>query len=119
MVIILVAMGAGIGAVLRYLITLAGKRYWPELPLATLIVNALGALIAGFLGGIQLGGLGAALLLTGLCGGFTTFSTFTVDTFVLVRNKRWSVALEYYFGSILLGCLAVYIGLYVGQLVGN
>ena len=117
MVIVWVALGAGIGAIVRYLITIIGKHYWPKLPLATLIINVVGAVIAGFLGGVQISGTGSLFLLTGICGGVTTFSTFTTDTFVLLRNRRWLTACAYYFGTIGLGFLAVYLGLWLGQLM--
>ncbi|MFD1125127.1 fluoride efflux transporter FluC [Lentilactobacillus raoultii] len=117
MVIIWVALGAGFGAVLRYLITLVGKRYWPQLPFATLVINVIGATLAGFLVGIQVPTADELFLLTGMCGGFTTFSTFTTDTFVLLRNRRWTIAATYYFGTIMLGFLAAYLGLGLGSLI--
>lgn len=83
---LLVALGGGAGAVCRYarpLLPISGR-----FPFATLIANALGALIIGFLAGcaIQMDSFPAnlnLLLKTGFCGGFTTFSTFSLETVTL------------------------------------
>lgn len=118
MVILEVALGAGVGAVMRYLMTMIGKHYWPKLPFATMIINVIGSFVAGFLAGAQVNGNWSLFWLTGVCGGFTTFSTFTTDTFVLLRNKRWRLAITYYLGTIGLGLSAIVIGLYLGSLSG-
>ncbi len=117
MVVFEVAFGAGIGAVMRYAITLLGKKYWPTLPFATMVINFFGALAAGIIAGSHIGGPWALFLLTGICGGFTTFSTFTADTFVLLRNQRWGIASLYYFGTILVGLVAVYAGLWLAEVM--
>lgn len=116
MEMIWVAMGAGAGAVCRYEITVLGKRVSPAIPFSTLIINILGSLLAGFLTGMQAEGSLALFLLTGVCGGFTTFSTFSTDTFVLVRNHRYLVAGLYWCGTVLLGVGAVVVGLRLGML---
>lgn len=117
MEIMWVALGAGFGAVCRYEFTVFGKRVSPVLPYATLLINVLGALLAGFLTGMQVQRGLALLLLTGVCGGFTTFSTFSTDTFVLIRNKRYLVAGLYWCGTVIMGIAAVVLGLWFGTLV--
>lgn len=117
MVIYAVGFGAGIGAVMRYAITLIGKQYWTKWPWATFVINVAGALLAGFLTGMAAGGTVALFLLTGLCGGFTTFSTFTTDTFVLVRNNRWLAAVTYYIVTIIFGIIAIEVGWWLGSMV--
>lgn len=91
--IILVAFGGAVGSVLRYLTstatyTLLGR----NLPYGTLVVNCIGSLLMGFLTIILLerfGNLAAelrSLLLIGFLGGYTTFSSFSIETFNLLEN---------------------------------
>ena len=110
---LLVALGGGAGAVCRYALTLlpiSGR-----FPFATLIANALGALIIGFLAGcaIQLDSFPAnlnLLLKTGFCGGFTTFSTFAYETGSMMEKGQTGLALLYVVLSAVLGVLAVFAG---------
>lgn len=102
-----VALGAGIGAVCRYELTVLGKIISPKLPFSTFFINIAGSLLAGFLTGCQVQGSWSLFLLTGLCGGFTTFSTFSVDTFVLIRNRQYLAAGLYWCGTVVLGMVAV------------
>ena len=109
------AGGAGIGSVLRYGVTTLGKRLWPGRPWATMIINVLGAFAAGLFSSLAgLSPLVQTVLLTGLCGGFTTFSTFTVDMVIQLRNRQWTGALVYEIGSLVLGLTAVWLGMLVG-----
>ncbi|MDH5105532.1 CrcB family protein [Lentilactobacillus diolivorans] len=112
----LVALGAGIGSVLRYIITLVGKRLWPKMPLATWLINISGAFLAGLVVGIHSNQLLTVFLVTGICGGFTTFSTFTMDTFILIKNSQYRVAAIYYLGSTFFGIGAICLGLWFGNL---
>ncbi|ETW68972.1 membrane protein [Lacticaseibacillus rhamnosus 2166] len=101
--VILVGIGAGVGAVCRYLLTVLGRMLWPGKPVATMMINVLGAFLAGFLAGLPAFSAFRVLLLTGFCGGFTTFSTFMADAFILIRNRQWRVFVGYFLGSVLLG----------------
>ncbi|WP_225047758.1 fluoride efflux transporter FluC [Lacticaseibacillus kribbianus] len=111
--IALVALGAGLGAVARYLVAQAGKTRWPNRPYATLLVNVVGAFVAGLLTGAALPAAASALLLTGGCGGLTTFSTLEVEALGLQGRRRWSYLLE----STGLGLLAVALGTWLGGLL--
>ncbi|WP_461213619.1 fluoride efflux transporter FluC [Lacticaseibacillus sp. GG6-2] len=111
----LVAIGAGIGACLRYALTLIGKKLTPTWPLATMVINTLGALAAGALTGATVSAAAAAFLLTGMCGGFTTFSTFMVDSVILLRNRRFASFTTYYLGTVVLGIVSLVAGLWLGQ----
>ena len=111
---LLVALGGGAGAVCRYALTLlpiSGR-----FPFATLIANALGALIIGFLAGcaIQLDSFPAnlnLLLKTGFCGGFTTFSTFSLETVTLWQQHRfWTAG-----GNATLSLAICFAGVAAGQ----
>ena len=115
--VILVGIGAGVGAVCRYLLTVLGRMLWPGKPVATMMINVLGAFLAGFLAGLPAFSAFRGLLLTGFCGGFTTFSTFMADAFILIRNRQWHVFAGYYLGSVLLGVLAMAVGLKAGQVL--
>lgn len=111
---LLVALGGGAGAVCRYALTLlpiSGR-----FPLATLIANALGALIIGFLAGcaIRMDSFPAnlnLLLKTGFCGGFTTFSTFSLETVTLWQQHRfWTAG-----GNATLSLAVCFAGVAAGQ----
>lgn len=113
----LIGLGAGCGAVLRYLITMAGKRWCEVFPMATLVINATGAFIAGLLVTLVLPQSWSLLLLTGFCGGYTTFSTYMTDTFVLLRDRHWLLGILYYLGTAVVGIFAAMAGLLVGHLI--
>ncbi|EHO52478.1 fluoride efflux transporter FluC [Lentilactobacillus kisonensis] len=115
MIILHVALGAGIGAILRYELTVLGKRVSRIIPYSTAIINSIGSLIAGILTGMLITSRLSAFLLTGLCGGLTTFSTFTTDTFVLLRNKRFLIAAVYWIGTVMVGIGAAAIGIWLGM----
>jgi len=90
-----VAGGAAIGAVLRWLAGLALNGLWHGFPLGTLFVNCTGGLAIGFLL-VWLEGSAAdwprLLLLTGLLGGFTTFSAFSAESLAMVARAQWGWA---------------------------
>ena len=101
-----VAAGGALGATGRYLLTLlmAGQ------PLvATLIANVVGSLVIG----VAIGSVHGRMLLflsVGLCGGFTTFSTFSNQTLTLIQSGNWLGATAYAIGSVLLCVLATMAG---------
>ena len=111
---ILVGSGGFIGSVLRYAMGGAVHRLLPftTFPLGTFVVNALGCLAIGFLAGLaearQLIGPGMRLFLyIGILGGFTTFSTFAAESFVLAETGRWVGAGIYVAANFLIGLLAL------------
>jgi fluoride exporter len=101
-----VALGGAIGSVLRYLAVQALGA-----PLATLVVNVLGSFAIGALF-VALGPKMqyAPLLMTGLLGGFTTFSAFSLDTLRLVEAGQVLQAALYVAGTVLLSLIAVALG---------
>lgn len=102
----LVFLGGGAGAVLRYLV---GR--WlasPHFPWHTLGINVAGSFALGLLAGWHRDRLGVfALLGTGLCGGFTTFSTFSLETLLLMERGRPWAAAGYAGGSVAAGLVGV------------
>ena len=93
--IVCVALGAGAGALLRWLASLWLNARWAGFPLGTLFVNCLGGLLIGMAlawfekspnESLRL------LLVTGLLGGFTTFSAFSVESLIMVQRGEWWLA---------------------------
>lgn len=113
MTYLLVSLGAAVGAILRYDGTKLIKKHWQTtFPWATLAINVLGALLLGLVAATYTtAGSGYALLGTGLCGGFTTFSTMSFETAKLLQNKRWGLAISYLLISTVAGLAAVALGL--------
>ena len=114
--ILIVGLGGGIGSILRYLCQKwINESYQHNFPLATFLVNIFGCLLIGIF--YALGERGnilspqtRLLLVTGFCGGFTTFSTFAYENMNLLRIGDSFYFLLYAIGSIVLGIIAVYIG---------
>jgi len=113
-----VALGGAVGAVLRYLSTLGATRlFGAGFPWGTLFVNVLGGFLMGLLAVwfIEKGGRASPLLMTGILGGFTTFSAFSLDAIRLLENGRPLVAGGYILGSVALALIACGAGLWLGR----
>lgn len=109
-----IALGGALGAVLRYLVGLA-----VAFPLGTLTVNVVGSFLIGAMW-VWVQQRGAALgpfLMIGLLGGFTTFSTFSLDTIRLVEDGRMGAAGGYVLASVVLALVACWAGLMMGRAV--
>lgn len=118
--------GAGglIGSVFRYLLGGAVSHLFaePAFPVGTLVINVLGCLLIGILGGLAevKGVLSAEMrvfLMVGILGGFTTFSTFGFETLQLMRDGQFAYATGNVLGSVLLGLAAVWAGFSVARLI--
>jgi CrcB protein len=114
--VLMVGLGGFIGSVARYFLSRLNLHYdFLSIPIGTLSVNVLGSYIIGFLTGIseksELISLEWRLfLMVGICGGFTTFSTFTNENLMLMHNGQFTAVFLYTGLSILLGFTAVYLG---------
>ena len=115
--------GGGLGAVSRYLICLNLARFVHiNLPFATFLVNIIGSFIIGFLYVffIDRTDINPALklaLTAGFCGGLTTFSTFSLELFEMVKNCQFLHAFVYALLSVVVCFIAVMIGVYVAKII--
>ena len=115
---LLVAVGSAFGGALRYLVSL-GLVAQKGFPWATLSVNVGGSFLIGLLSGLiarHCGGNGESVRLfavVGFCGGFTTFSTLSNETFRLLEGSQWLSAAVYVGISVLAGLLAVCFGYWI------
>jgi CrcB protein len=114
---LIVFAGAGLGGALRHGANIASERlFGTGFPYATLFVNVAGSLLMGLLAGYFLTRAGIPqhtrlFLTTGVLGGFTTFSAFSLDAALLIeRHAYWSAA-AYIVGSVLLSLAALFAGL--------
>ena len=111
----LIFIGAGgfVGSIARYLLSqIIQQNATSSFPWGTLVVNVVGSLLIGLFYGLSergaIGSSEARLFLTvGLCGGFTTFSTFSNENLALLRDGQFSFFAMYAFASIALGLVAV------------
>jgi CrcB protein len=117
-----VAGGGLVGAPSRYLLDRAiNGRFESDLPWGTFVVNITGAFVLGLLTGLalshHLSTVAKALLGTGFCGAYTTFSTFTFETVRLVEDGRLFEATMNVMGSVVVGLLGAAAGLALGLTV--
>ncbi len=113
--IFLVAMGGAIGSVLRYLVAIFIKNiYVGEFPWHTFTVNVLGCLVIGFIFSCSLQNSSfeniRLLLMVGILGGFTTFSSFGLEAFNLIKQQQFFLSITYILASNIFGIFALYIG---------
>lgn len=117
--LLIVALGGGVGSALRYAVSkFVQDNMSGAFPYHTFAVNIVGCLLIGLFYGLAARGhLGnnttTLLLTTGLCGGFTTFSTFCNENIALLRGDNAFVALLYIASSIFCGLLAVMFGYFI------
>ena len=123
MVWVAIAVGGALGSVARHGVNVLVHSRWPMMrfPLATMIVNIAGCLLIGLLAGLIMSERIAPRLywrefvFVGILGGFTTFSTFGLDTITLARTHALTPALWNVVGQVVLGLLAVQAGILLGS----
>lgn len=119
MIYILTGLGAAIGAVMRYIISFWQPKWHfyhgkEQFPIATLMINLSGSLLLGFLSAKQLAEPLQFFFATGVCGGFTTFSTFNKELFTLLRHHDYLSFGAYILVSYVGGFCAVVLGFILG-----
>lgn len=121
MEVLAVFIGGGIGAALRYLVSLwadkkFGLTYW-----ATFLINALGCLFLGFIATFAILHPNSSFaqfkifLATGIAGGFTTFSTFSLENIMLLKEGNVLKSLNYMTLSLFFGIVGIYIGFWLAN----
>ncbi len=121
--LLIVGTGGLIGTVMRYLVQVhIEKLMGSTFPLGTFLINILGSFIIGVVYGLAekgnlIGPEWRLFLAVGLCGGFTTFSTFSADTLNLLKDNSFIQMLSYTGGSVLFGLLAVYFGIILARTI--
>ncbi|MBS1788711.1 MAG: fluoride efflux transporter CrcB [Acidobacteria bacterium] len=122
--LILVMIGGAVGTGFRYglssLIYSFIKK--PTFPYANLVINVSGSFVIGLLAEafetkVLASPVTRAALLTGVLGGYTTFSSFSLETLSLLRDDEWFLAFVNVAGSVLLGLIAVWLGVRLAQLL--
>ena len=117
-----VALGSALGGVARYALTRWTLVFSAQLPWGTVLINVLGCFLIGFFGTYTLAGGRHAVsentrlfVMVGICGGFTTFSSFSLQTFDLVREGAWGRALA----NVLLSVVLCFVSVALGHLAAH
>ena len=118
-----VAVGGAIGSLARYWTTLLATRAWgDQFPWGTVLINVFGSFIIGYFATATEPGAQAEVtpnlrlfVMTGICGGYTTFSAFSLQTLSLLRTGDWPEAAANVAGSVVLCLAAVTLGHFLAQ----
>jgi CrcB protein len=115
--ILLVGLGGGLGSMARYLCQRwVAANYMHSFPWGTFAVNIVGCFAIGIFWGMTFKSFDSneswkLFLITGLCGGFTTFSAFTLEGIGLLKEEKVALFFTYVAASVLIGLLATYAGM--------
>ena len=118
-VLLWVAAGGAVGSAARYMVNVwSGRLFGSGFPWHTLIVNVIGCFVIGLLVELMalklnVGNELSAFLTTGILGGFTTFSAFSLDFALLVERKSYGLAGAYAASSVIVSLIAVFAGLHL------
>jgi CrcB protein len=116
-----IALGGALGAAVRHGVNVAVHvRYATSFPVGIFVVNATGCLVIGLLAGLlastrmHMSEVSRAFLFVGVLGGFTTFSSFALDSLTLMRGGHVAAAMGNAIGQLVVGLVAVWVGYALG-----
>ena len=117
-----VALGGALGSVARFWLSLViAARYGETFPWNTLVINVTGSFVIGILGALAQSGIDGAqratvvaFVMYGICGGYTTFSSFSLQTLNLLQKGEWLYAAGNILGSVIFCMIAVWLGWLLG-----
>jgi CrcB protein len=119
--ILLVGLGGGLGSIARYCCQRWITQIWPHaFPWGHFAVNCIGCLLIGLFWGISFRSFEAniqwkALMMSGICGGFTTFSAFTLEGIGLLKEDRMATFFLYVGGSVIAGLALTFVGMTISK----
>ncbi|HWJ37678.1 MAG TPA: fluoride efflux transporter CrcB [Sphingomicrobium sp.] len=125
MLYLIIFIGAGVGGALRHAVNVGSARLFGYgFPVGTFIVNVTGSFVMGLFAGFFAYRAGVPqhvrlFLTTGVLGGYTTFSTFSLDAALLIERHSFGLAAGYVIGSVAAGLAALFFGLAVFRSAGN
>ena len=122
-----VALGGAIGSVSRYWLSgVVASRFGESFPWGTLVINVTGSFVIGIFAALTLPEVSGPNRLTivqfvmvGICGGYTTFSSFSLQTLNLLRTGEWLYAIGNVVGSVALCMIAVWLGYMLGAMFNS
>ncbi len=122
--LLIIGLGGAIGTILRYIVGGLDYRFSSGVfPVSTLVVNVTGSLVIGLLWGVvdrfAFSPNVRMFLFIGVLGGYTTFSTFSLETFNLMRDGEYRIALMNAFLSLTLSIAAVFLGYFLSKMLLN
>jgi fluoride exporter len=120
--ILLVGLGGGAGSIARYLCQKWFSDHYPaSFPWGTFAVNIAGCFLIGIFWGLAFRSFASneswkLFLMTGICGGYTTFSAFTLEGIGLLKEQKTGLFFSYILASVVLGLLATYAGMKISRI---
>ncbi len=115
--LLVLAVGGALGTLARYGLNGLVAQRFPTFPAGTLLVNVTGCFAIGLLANLALRSEWRDFLMLGFCGGYTTFSSFSLQTLHLARDREWLYVAGNVLGTNILCLLAVYLGWVCGRFI--